>query len=220
MRHIVDTIKCKDGIVAHIIPDEDAQDPSDGFLCKITYRKDSRYTLGTEKIDETRKEELEGEIAAGKVIALPVWAYVHSGVKIHASSGNPFRCPWDSGQSGVAYVPKADALREFGSEADKLAASLDPDGYALTQETLTKVFECIRCEVETFSQYLEGDVYGVVIEDKDGNELESVWGFFGLTYAREEAERMGKVEVAYQRKKKRKESKERRFWEARGVVTA
>ena len=35
-------------------------------------------------------------------------------------------------------------------------------------------------EVKEYDQYLTGDVWGFIIEDDDGNELDSHWGFFGF----------------------------------------
>lgn len=45
----------------------------------------------------------------------------------------------------------------------------------------------LKSEVETYDQYLTGDVYGYVIEDKEGEELDSCWGFYGEEYCLEEA---------------------------------
>ena len=42
--------------------------------------------------------------------------------------------------------------------------------------------------VEEWNQYLSGDVWGFVIEDGDGNHLDSCWEFYGFDYAKSEAE--------------------------------
>ena len=44
-------------------------------------------------------------------------------------------------------------------------------------------------EVEVYDQYITGEVYGYVIKDEEGNELEPCWGFFGMDHATEEAKR-------------------------------
>ena len=36
--------------------------------------------------------------------------------------------------------------------------------------------------------YLRGDVWGYVVEDEDGEELDSLWGCYGWEYVRGEAE--------------------------------
>lgn len=83
-----------------------------------------------------------------------------------------------------------------------LAGDGDGDGiYALTREeleaeygkvtrsTLHKAAQAMRSEIETYSQWLEGEVYTVTIYD-EGEFLESCGGFYGEDYALEEAEAM------------------------------
>jgi hypothetical protein len=41
--------------------------------------------------------------------------------------------------------------------------------------------------VETWNQYLSGDVYGYVIEDGDENHIDSCWGFYGFEECKAEA---------------------------------
>ena len=48
--------------------------------------------------------------------------------------------------------------------------------------------EAIRGEVAEYDQYLTGQVYGYVIEDEDGDHVDSCWGFIGgLDYVRTSA---------------------------------
>ena len=41
-----------------------------------------------------------------------------------------------------------------------------------------------------YSQYLKGDVYGYIIEDPDGDEVDSCWGFYEQDNCLDEAKRM------------------------------
>jgi hypothetical protein len=41
--------------------------------------------------------------------------------------------------------------------------------------------------VEEWNTYLSGDVYGYVIRDEDGADLDSCWGFYGMDTVKEEA---------------------------------
>jgi hypothetical protein len=41
--------------------------------------------------------------------------------------------------------------------------------------------------VETWNQYLSGDVYGFIIEDGEGTDVDSCWGFYGLETVKQEA---------------------------------
>lgn len=74
------------------------------------------------------------EWASDNLCILPVYLYDHSGITVSTSS---FSCRWDSGQVGFIYVTKDKAGDDWGcAEA------------------------CLKSEIETLAQYLEGDVYG------------------------------------------------------------
>lgn len=155
------------GLVGHIYHDPDPESPAEwDNLGEITYNKAARTVLGT----HPRSADEDGEIARlvrdGKAIGIPVWAYVHSGATIKATYDNPFGCPWDSGRSGWVWVPVDKVLKEYSRKA-------------MSKKLREQVLEILRGEVETFDQYLRGDVYGYVIEH-DGKKLDSCWGMYGL----------------------------------------
>lgn len=52
-----------------------------------------------------------------------------------------------------------------------------------------------RACVEEWNTYLSGDVYGYVIEDAEGEQLESCWGCYGLSYCIEEAKAAAEAEM-------------------------
>ena len=95
---------------------------------------------------------------------LPLYLYDHSGITMSTSS---FNDRWDSGQVGWIFVSKDKVKQE----------SLDE----------TKIEEYLKGEVETYDQYIRGDVYGYKvykIETCDKGceheeELDSCWGFYG-----------------------------------------
>ena len=109
---------------------------------------------------------------------LPLYIYEHSGITI--STGG-FSCPWDSGQAGWIYTTKKEILESGGG-------LLSPKG------KVTKVTErnwkqaaqkWLEGEVEMYDQYLQGDVYGYIVdelldeEDDEWDEnTESCWGFY------------------------------------------
>lgn len=145
------------GIVGKILYDPHPQ-PYDGdTISKIAYLDSGRYTLGNERVSEDRMDEIRDKINSGEYLGVPIFAYVHSGVTIKAGSG--FSCPWDSGQSGFAYVERSKALEEFPG--------------------IESAMKAILCEVKIFDAYLTGEVYGYVIEDADGDEIDSCWDFYG-----------------------------------------
>lgn len=118
-------------------------------------------------------------------VVLPLYLYDHSGLSMNCGG---FSCPWDSGQVGYIYVSVEEAEEEWGT-------SPNPD--EMTDEEFWE--RRLRQEVETYSQYLEGDVYGYVLEKARGytqtteyedgeveegeglewEQVDSCWGFYG-----------------------------------------
>ena len=96
---------------------------------------------------------------------LPVSVYDHSGVIY--SVGDPTQFvdwQWDAGYMGVIYMTKDEIENNWGS---------------FTDETRKRAIECLTSEVETYNAWANGNVYGFVITDKEGNEVDSCWGFYG-----------------------------------------
>jgi len=99
------------------------------------------------------------------VVILPLYLYDHSGITI---STTPFNRCWDSGQIGFIYVTKADLKRE---EIKKKDAE-----------------EYLKGEINTYDQYLRGDVYRYEIVEKvkcshchheEETTVEACGGFYG-----------------------------------------
>lgn len=102
---------------------------------------------------------------------LPVYMYSHSGVTINTTG---FSCPWDSGQIGFIYATPAH-LRECYMVTE------------LTDEHRAMAERDLKGQVAELDQWLRGDVWGYVIEDEDGEHVDSCWGFYGIEYAKQEA---------------------------------
>lgn len=118
----------------------------------------NRYVLGDEKVTASDIDAITDD---PENIWLPVYAYIHGSVALRTG---PFGCRWDSGQSGVIYCTKADARRWFPSTPE---------------ESLQGMVEaCFRIEVGSYSDYCQGQVYGICCY-VDGEEVRSVWGFYG-----------------------------------------
>lgn len=84
------------------------------------------------------------------VVILPLYLLDHSGLSISISS---FNDKWDSGQIGFIYISREYALKEYG-------------GKIVTKATKEKIINYFKGEVETYDQYLKGDVYGFrIIEE-------------------------------------------------------
>ena len=109
--------------------------------------------------------------------------YEHNGITISTSSGYPYNDRWDSCCVGFVYVTKKTIFKECGS---------------ITEENWKDMADkYLEGEVETYDQYLRGDVYGyaltkktmhqekcphcgeVIREYEDEEEVDSCWGFYG-----------------------------------------
>jgi hypothetical protein len=106
---------------------------------------------------------------------LPLEAYIHSGVVLAlAKSAEAARFPdrrWDVSLLGAVFVAKTEARTK--AKARQLAQSL----------------------IESWNDYLAGNVYGYVVKDSEGEVMDSCWGYYGdyeksgvLEAAREAAE--------------------------------
>jgi len=108
---------------------------------------------------------------------VPVYLYDHSGV---AYSTSPFSCPWDSGQVGYLLM-----------EPKIVQETKDHIGRETLCESVRERLDSIAAgTVEEYSMWANGEVYGYTIE-RDGEEIDSCWGFIGMEnchkYAEEEA---------------------------------
>ena len=96
-------------------------------------------------------------------IILPLYLYDHSGITMNTTG---FSCQWDSGQVGYIYVSIADVKKEYNWKL-------------LTKKRREQIEQYLKNEVSTYDDYLTGNVYGYIIKDKDGEDVDSYWGFYG-----------------------------------------
>ena len=150
-------------ITIKIERDGDAESPREWDNVGTMVCWHSRYNLGDEQPSVSYQDYRIGiEARLDKYyFILPLYLYDHSGITMNTGG---FSCSWDSGQVGFIYVTKEKAREEYGFKR-------------LTKERIQKVFEFLDSEVKTYAAYLEGDVYGYVIE---GNDIDdSCWGYVG-----------------------------------------
>ena len=136
-----------------------------------------RYDLGDKHEYKSNHydswDEMENDIIENEDVAiiLPLYLYDHSGITISTS---PFGCRWDSGQVGFIIVSRETLRRKYGV-------------IRITKKVIEKATKVLLGEVETYDQYLTGDVYGYKLfnivkcdlghEHKE--EIDSCWGFYG-----------------------------------------
>jgi hypothetical protein len=150
-----------------VVADFDPISPRDDDNLGTIYYSSQRYKLGDECVD---KSEIDRIINDPQMIHLPVYAYIHSGVCLNTTG---FSCPWDSGMSGIIAVSKEDIRRRYGVKR-------------ITAKLMEKVFNALRAEVEIYSAYINGDVFGFQVRDDNGDIVDSCYGFYSEREALEE----------------------------------
>ncbi len=166
------TYELNNGKTLEVIQDEDAQNPRtefDNLGTMICFH--NRYRLG-DKHDYDVRPEYYGSWkdmikrfgrANDAAVILPIYMYDHSGITI---STTPFSCPWDSGQIGFIFIPKSKVREEYKVKR-------------ISPKLRDKITTYLLGEVETYNQFLTGDVYGFKVMNAEGEEEDSCWGFYG-----------------------------------------
>ena len=162
-----------------IIQDENPFSPREDDNLGTMVCFHSRYNLG-DKHDFSREEAREFLKSKEICVSLPLYLYDHSGITMNTSG---FSCRFDTCCVGFTYVTKEQVRKEYGVKR-------------ITKEVIEKVTKVLEGEVETYDQYLRGDVYGYEIYEvttcSEGHEhekfVDSCWGFYGEEYCMTEAE--------------------------------
>lgn len=158
------------GLTVRIAIDEYPESPRewDNLGTMVCWHR--RHKLG-DKHSYSSPEEFEADMKDTPHIKLPLYLYDHSGITM---STGAFSCPWDSGQVGWIYVTLDNVRNEYSVKR-------------VSKKTREQAIECLTGEVKTYDEFLTGQVYGFIVEDEDGEEIDSCWGFYGLEYCKEEA---------------------------------
>jgi hypothetical protein len=160
----IETIEYK-GYTIKTYQDEDAESPREwDNLGTMTCFHD-RYNLGDKH--NMAVEELIETAKRPDVIALPLVLLDHSGLWMRV--GRSFREDpggWDTSRVGYIWVDYATIRKEYNIKH-------------ITDKIKEKVRGILENEVKTYSDYLEGNVYGYNVEDSDGDIHDSCWGYFG-----------------------------------------
>lgn len=116
----------------------------------------------------------------GPCLFKTLWLLDHSGLAMRTTDFWEDSGHWDSGIVGVIYVPLSKVREEYSVKR-------------VTKKVRDQALSCLEGEVIDYNNYLQGNVYGYVIRDKDGEHVDSCWGYFpdrggdGLEYLRKEA---------------------------------
>ena len=156
------------GMAIRICYDENAESPREWDNVGTIYSNHWDYNPDGHKIDEIENEE--GELVSGELdrrfIWLPIYCYEHGGLTVSTKRDYPYNDGWDSGLFGIIAVEKERVRKDWGWEA-------------ITKERREQILRSLEGEIETFDSYCRGEVYGFVIEDEDGEHIDSCYGYYG-----------------------------------------
>jgi len=97
-------------------------------------------------------------------VCLPIYAYEHGGIALSVSRSGQFADMWDSGQLGFIYARRETILKNYDSKR-------------ITKTIRENVVNILASEVDAYSRWLGGACYGYIVNDADGDTLDSCWGF-------------------------------------------
>lgn len=137
-------------------------------------------------------EEFESSVTKDLLVA-PIYKYEHGSV-VYSSDNSvyPFNCRWDSGQVGYAVISVDKILKSFPYDGDDPAyedAKKETaqggffDVMLLPKDLIDSVLTSLNGELNTYTQWCNGDVYSATVETPDGECVESLGGLYGLDYA-------------------------------------
>lgn len=149
--------------ILKIYQDENPESPREWdnigemLTCHGHYKLGDKQFSSPEEIENYMKEK-------GVFVKLPLYLLDHSGITMSTKS---FNDPWDSGQVGYVFVSKEKAKTK--------------------KVTKKNAIQCMISEVNTYDQYLRGDVYGFQVvkktkcslDEEHEEVLDSCWGFYG-----------------------------------------
>ena len=155
----------KDGNKVVVVNDDCSESPREFSNVGKMVCWHKRYKLG-DKHEYACPENFQEQMIVNDsdIIILPVYMLDHSRVQL---STGAFSCPWDSGQIGWIYCTKNTVIENWGTWDDS------------SKESARK---CMINEVECYSDYMNGDVFGYEKYDKNNELIDSCYGFIGMDH--------------------------------------
>lgn len=143
--------------------DEEYSDPMD-FLANLSGKEFEELEQAWKKeANELEFPQWVLSKARETNIILPVFLYDHSGISV---STTPFSCHWDSGLIGFIHVSHKDIMKTTGHTE-------------LTAEDIEEYTTYLENEIKTLDDYCRGYVYQFLIEDPEGEVIDSCGGYYG-----------------------------------------
>ena len=192
MTDALKTINYK-GYTINIDYDPSPESPREWDDLSTIYSNSRRYDFDGHSIEELIEDVggnvydnvIPWDLIAKKYYYRKVWMYDHSGVTVRTGESNPWGSgwmAWDSGLAGVIVVNKKQAKKEW------------------PKDTKQRAEKWLDGEIQNLDTYVRGEIYGYVIENEDGEEVDSCWGFYDKDECIAEAKGYVDYEVEIQEK--------------------
>ena len=177
----IETIEYR-GLEIKIFQDDYPEDPREWDNIGTMVCDHGNYNLGDKKVSDVIDQEncnswedVQKELIKEFDIAiiLPLYLYDHSGLRMKIGSFQGYlpqgHAEFDSGQVGFIYVTREKVIYEYGNKN-------------LTKKSIKKAADYLAGEIETYDNYLSGQVYGYSVEDiKKELITDSCFGYYGDT---------------------------------------
>lgn len=162
----------KNGIKVNVKLDYSPLNPREeyenlGTIYANSHRHNWDKHMITELIDE------DGHINADGMVYAKVFCYEHGLVALSVAESNPYSCPFDSALFGIIACTEEEAKKWLMAES-------------IGENEHTRILNNFKAEMEDLEHYINGEVYGYEIEDKDGKVIDSCYGFYSVDEAFEE----------------------------------
>jgi hypothetical protein len=158
------------GLTIKIVADSDPMNPRTEYdnlgkmvCCHKSYAMGDKHSYHSSDYNSWDAFLADIEKQEGPIVWLPIFMYDHSGQTINTTG---FSDPWDSGQLGFIYVTKAKLREEYSWKV-------------INKKRLEQAKQYLIGEVETYDDYLTGNVYGYEVQNSEGTTIHSCWGYFG-----------------------------------------
>jgi len=173
----VEVVRTPKGMV-RIFQDDNPEDPREWDNLGKMFFFHKRYNLGDSHPETSNQFDSWDDIKKylikekGAAVILPVYMYDHSGLRVKVGNFHGLlpegHAEFDSGMIGFAYVSKDQIKENYGK---------------VGKAEIQRAEKVLRGEVETYDQYLSGDVWSFASYDNSGKEIESVGGYYGMDSA-------------------------------------
>ncbi len=181
---LIDKIEHESGAIAWLLQDSDPESPRAWGNCTEMVTTSSNYIE-----PEGNRSGMQGYLRS---IVDTFWGqYPIEKIK-EILEADPSHHGADDEDRGSEYGEWEDTLAEYGVNTP--IAAIDSFSYGdyneaigvaiITQDTaeyekLDDPQATLEAEVKVYQQYVAGEVYGVIITDPEGNEVDSCWGLIG-----------------------------------------